>query len=59
LESAYEACLFHELRNAGLKAQAQVSLPVSLKFSGKKVGLLINFNVLHLKDGIRRIVNQL
>ena len=28
-----------------------------LKLSGKKVGLLINFNVLHLKDGIARMVN--
>jgi GxxExxY protein len=30
-----------------------------LKLSGKKLGLLINFNVLHLKDGIVRIVNNL
>jgi GxxExxY protein len=30
-----------------------------LKLSGKKIGLLINFNVLHLRDGIRRIVNGL
>jgi GxxExxY protein len=28
-----------------------------LKLSGKSLGLLINFNVLHLKDGIRRFVN--
>ena len=28
-----------------------------LKLSGKKVGLLINFNVKMLKDGIRRLVN--
>lgn len=27
-----------------------------LKLSGKNVGLLINFNVAHLRDGIRRIV---
>lgn len=27
-----------------------------MKFSGKKVGLLINFNVLFLKSGIRRFV---
>jgi GxxExxY protein len=30
-----------------------------LKLSGHKVGLLINFNVLHLRDGIRRFVNKL
>jgi len=30
-----------------------------LKLSGKQLGLLINFNVLHLKDGIKRMVNNL
>jgi GxxExxY protein len=29
-----------------------------LRLSGHKVGLLINFNVLHLKQGIRRLVNN-
>ena len=28
-----------------------------LKLSGKRVGLVINFNVVHLRDGIRRMVN--
>jgi len=28
-----------------------------LKLSGKYIGLLINFNVVHLKDGIQRFVN--
>lgn len=28
-----------------------------LRLSKKKVGLLINFNVTHLKDGIHRVVN--
>ena len=30
-----------------------------LKLSGCKLGLLINFNVLKVKDGIKRIVNNL
>ena len=30
-----------------------------LKLSGHNLGLRINFNVVHLKDGIRRIVNGL
>jgi GxxExxY protein len=30
-----------------------------LKLSGKRVGLLINFHVLHLRDGIKRMVNSL
>jgi GxxExxY protein len=28
-----------------------------LKLSGRQVGLIINFNVVHLRDGIRRMVN--
>lgn len=97
LESAYEACLVHELKKAGLKTETQIALPLSydgvqidigyrldllvsdvlivelkavdkltplhqaqlmsyLKLSGKKVGLLINFNTEHLRDGIKRIV---
>ena len=35
----------------------QAQLPSYLKLSGKSIGLLINFNVAHLKDGIRRFVN--
>lgn len=30
-----------------------------LKLSGHKLGFLLNFNVLHMRDGIKRIVNQL
>jgi len=30
-----------------------------LRLSDKRLGLLINFNVLHLKDGIRRMVNKI
>ncbi|HET9167381.1 MAG TPA: GxxExxY protein [Candidatus Angelobacter sp.] len=97
LESAYEACLAHELRKVGLKVETQVGLPVVydgikldlgyridmlvnglvvvelksveeisrihvaqvlsyMKLSKKQLGLIINFNVLRLKDGIKRLV---
>lgn len=97
LESAYEACLAHELKKAGLSVQSQVGLPVVyddvsvelgyrldllvegtvivelkavekitplhqaqllsyLKLSGRKLGLLMNFNVVHLRDGIKRVI---
>lgn len=36
----------------------QAQLTSYLKLSGCKVGLLINFNVMMLKDGITRIVNN-
>lgn len=29
-----------------------------LKLSDRRVGLLINFNVVHMRDGIRRLVNS-
>jgi GxxExxY protein len=37
----------------------QAQLLSYLKLSGKKPGLLINFNTVHLKNGIRRLVNDL
>lgn len=98
LESAYQACLAHELRKRKLAVETQVALPVIyegeklelgyrmdllvenlvvveikcveaihpvhqaqllsyLRLSGKNVGLLINFYVAHLRDGITRMVN--
>ena len=98
LESAYKACLQHELQRAGIRSHLEVGLPVVhcgvkldlgyrmdllvedavivdvksveaispvhqaqvisyLKLSGKSIALLINFNVVHLKDGIKRFVN--
>ena len=35
----------------------QAQLLSYLRLSGKSLGLLINFNVVHLQDGIRRFVN--
>jgi GxxExxY protein len=100
LESAYEACLAHELQKRGLAVTTQVGLPIHydgvtldvgyrldmlvedcvvveikaienvmpihdaqlisyLKLSGVKVGLLMNFDVQHMRDGIKRLVNNL
>lgn len=97
LESAYEACLCHELMLRGLSVARQVPLPIEykgvhldcgyrldlvvadsvivelksiekllpiheaqlltyLRLSGKRVGLLLNFNVKLLTDGIVRRV---
>ena len=97
LESAYEACLCHELRKMGHRCETQVAVPVEydaiilevgyrldmlvddlviveikavekinpvchaqlisyLKLNKKSLGLLINFNVVHLRDGIKRFV---
>ena len=98
LESAYRACLAHELRKRGLKILTEVGLPVIydgekielgyrmdlvvedlvivevkcvealhpvhqaqllsyMRLSGRQVGLLINFYVVQLRDGIKRMVD--
>jgi GxxExxY protein len=98
LESAYEACLFHELTKRGLRVRRQVEVPVVydgvtldigfrldllveesvivelksvermepifqailhnyLRLTDKRVGFLINFNVMTFKEGIKRVVN--
>jgi len=36
----------------------EAQLLTYLKLSGLKLGLLINFNVISLKDGVKRLVNQ-
>ena len=100
LESAYEECLYYELKQAGLKVEKQKPLPLVyydvkmeigyrvdllvedkvvienkavdalndihlaqiltyLKLSGCKLGMLINFNVTLIKNGIKRGVNNL
>ena len=49
LESAYEACLFHELRSRGLACRRQVDLPVAYKGvkidCGYRVDLLVEEKV--------------
>ena len=100
LESAYEECLYYELKKTGLYVEKQKALPLIyeevkldvgyridiiienkliievksvealndvhfaqlltyLKLTNCKLGLLINFNVVLIKNGIRRIVNNL
>ena len=46
-----------ELKSVEEISQIHVAQVISyLKLSKKKLGLIINFNVLHLKDGIKRLV---
>jgi GxxExxY protein len=98
LESAYEECLFYELKKFDLKVEKQKALPLIyeevkldvgyridiiiedkfivevksvealtdvhlaqlltyLRLSDCRLGLLINFNVKLLKEGVRRVIN--
>ena len=42
-----------------LTAVHEAQLLSYLKLSRKKIGLLVNFDVAHLKNGIKRMVNEL
>jgi hypothetical protein len=62
LEKAYDSCFYYELSKTGLQFEHQLRVPRAqilsyLKLTGVTVGLLVNFNVVHLRDGIRRLVN--
>jgi GxxExxY protein len=58
-----ERCVIVELKAVELKAVERMiplydaQLLSYLKLSGNKIGLLINFNVPRLKDGIKRMAN--
>ena len=51
-------CVIVELKAVEKMIPLYDAQPISyLKLSGKKIGLLINFNVPRLKDGIKRLAN--
>jgi len=52
------SCLIVEIKCVEKLLPVHVAQLLSyLKLSGHKLGLLINFNVPHLRDGIRRVIN--
>ena len=71
LESVYQAALAYELEKRGLRVARQQAIPVVYEtvridtgfhadlIVEERLGLLINFNVALIKDGITRIVNEL
>jgi len=53
-----EHCVVVEIKAIAALAQIHSAQLLSyLKLSGHRVGLLINFNEVHLRDGIKRLVN--
>ena len=53
-----EDCVVVELKCVdSINPVHEAQLLSYLRLSGKKVGLLINFHVAHLRDGIRRFMN--
>lgn len=66
LDAGYRVDLFVEhkiiLENKSVEALNDIHLAqilTYLKLSNCKLGLLMNFNVLQLRDGIKRVVNNL
>ncbi len=52
-----ENCIVIELKTVdGFNPVHEAQILTYLKFSEKKLGLLVNFNVLRLKDGLRRYI---
>jgi hypothetical protein len=59
LESTYDACLRYQLAKNGVTFEHQARLPVIYDgIQVDAVGLLINFNVPHLRHGIKRVMNR-
>ena len=50
LESAYQECLFFELKSLGLEVKKEIG--------NYPLGLLINFHTTLLKNGIKRFINS-
>ena len=58
LDLVVDDCIVVELKAVEVMLPVfEVQLLSYLKLSGKKLGLLINFKVAHLKDGIKRFMN--
>ena len=54
-----ERCLILEIKSVeGLNDVHLAQLLTYLKLADYRLGFLMNFNVLHLRDGIRRVVNR-
>ena len=55
-----EGCLLVELKSVETPLPVhEAQLLTYLKLTDKRLGLLLNFNVHHMKDGIKRIANNL
>jgi GxxExxY protein len=53
-----EGCVLVELKSIEMLLPIHKAQLLSyLRLSGKEVGLLLNFNVEHLKNGIKRVIN--
>ena len=53
-----EDCVIVEIKSSDIISPVYCAqLLTYLKLANKRLGLLLNFNVIHLRDGIKRIIN--
>ena len=58
LDLLVDDCVVVEIKSADdISAVYRAQLLTYLRLSNIRLGLLINFNVVHLRDGIKRIIN--
>jgi GxxExxY protein len=60
LDLVVEGCVIVEVKSVDyLHAVFEAQLLAYLRVTGERVGLLINFNERYLRDGVRRLINDL
>ena len=58
LDMLVDDCVIVEIKSSeGINPVHYSQLLTYLKLTNKRLGLLLNFNVVHLRDGIKRIIN--
>jgi GxxExxY protein len=58
LDMLVDGCVIVEIKSVeNISPIYAAQLLTYLKLTGVRLGLLINFNVIHLRDGIKRIIN--
>ncbi len=58
LDMLVDDCVIVEIKSSeGINPVHCSQLLTYLKLTHKRLGLLLNFNVIHLRDGIKRIIN--
>ena len=58
LDLLVDDCVIIEIKSAeSISAIYSAQLLTYLRLTGIRLGLLLNFNVIHLRDGIKRIIN--
>lgn len=58
MDLVIENSIINEVKSVDALADIHLAQLTYLKLTSNRFGLLINFNVLKLKDGVKRVVNR-